>query len=172
MRKNLLRSIAAAVLCTAALWSAAANRIVIKDFAIKPGETKVVEVIAESDEPVRAIEVVFALPEGLSLDPAQATLTERANGHTLTGRLTSQGYKFLAFSLDNNAFAGTSGVVFEVPVTASSDFQHSGAIMVSDIVMENAQGEALVELGRAQSMAYLDVTPAPAPAGEGNGEGD
>ncbi len=166
MRKNLLRSLAAAVLCATALWSAAANRIVIKDFAIKPGETKVVEVIAESEEPVRAFEVVFALPDGLSLDPSQATLSERADGHTLSGRLTSQGYKFLAFSLDNNTFSGTSGVVFEVPVSASSDFQHSGAIEASGIVMENALGEALVELGRAQSTAFLDVTPPAAPASE------
>lgn len=169
MKKNILRNLIGAIACLMSLSAMADNQIVIKDFAIKPGETKVVEVIAESDEPIRAFEVVFVLPEGLTIDTERAMLTNRSNDHTLSARLTSKGYRFLAFSLNGNTFAGTDGVIIEVPVTASDTFAHSGIIQANEIVMENNAGEALVEMGQAQSNAYIDVTVAlPANTDDGN----
>ena len=169
MKKNILRNLIGAIVCLMSLSAMADNQIVIKDFAIKPGETKVVEVVAESDEPIRAFEVVFVLPEGLTIDTERAQLTNRANGHSLSGRLTSKGYRFLAFSLNGDTFAGTDGVILEVPVTASADFAHSGVINANDIVMENANGDALVDMGKAESMAYIEVS-APTPTTTDNGD--
>ena len=155
MRQTLLRTALLLLTAAATLAVVAANKLYIKSFSIAPGETKVVEVYMLNDAPVRAVEMLVVLPEGLTLAPDQAVLTGRQAGHSLSARLTSKGYRLLAFSTDNTAFTGTDGPLMELTVTASSNFAHSGKIAMSEIIMESATGEALVELGSCTSDVLL-----------------
>ncbi len=157
MKKDFLRYLATVCLLLAAVTMTAANRLYIKDFAIKPGETKIVEVYMQNDAPVRGVEMVVALPDGLTLDPQKAVLTPRADGHTLSGRATSKGYRLLAFSADNNAFAGNDGALIELTITASDLFTHSADIQLSEIIMEDVNGNALLEMATSKCEAYIIV---------------
>ncbi|MBR6283374.1 MAG: hypothetical protein IKR25_03660 [Muribaculaceae bacterium] len=154
---NILRTLLLAVMATVTCTAIGANKLYIKSFAIHPGETKVVELYMQNDVDVRAVDMLVKLPEGLTLAAEQTRLTDREAGHAVSGRLTSRGYRVIAFSTDNAVFAGTDGPLMELTVTASDSFSKSGTITLQDIIMEDADGEAIVEMGTSTSEVYVAV---------------
>ncbi|MBQ7691548.1 MAG: hypothetical protein IJT30_10235 [Muribaculaceae bacterium] len=168
MRQLLLRTALLLLTAAATLAAASANKLYIKSFSIAPGESKVVEVYMVNDTPVRAVEMLVVLPAGLTLSPEQTVLTGRQNGHTLSARLTSKGYRVLAFSTNNTPFRGNDGPLMELTVTADSGFDRSGTIEMSEIIMESESGAPLVEMGRCT----CDALWAPAAATPAGGKPD
>ena len=151
--------IATAMLLTLAISTSANsanNRIYVKDFAIMPGETKIVEIYVESDLEVRSFQADVQLPDGLSMDCSKAVLTKRNNEHILYADTTGNNvYTIMAFSLSNAAFNSTDGALIEVPVTASNDFTRSNLIQIHDATIEAADKTVLLIDGEATCHAYV-----------------
>lgn len=163
--KNISRTvitIAIAALC--ALATTAANRVYIKDFAINPGETKIVEIYVESITDIRSFQADIVLPEGLTMDYSKIAFSSRNNNHIIYADSTAQNtYTIVAFSLNNATFNGTDGTMAEVPITASDSFSRSATIMLNDITIEAADRTVLLHDGKQQCNAFI-AQPQPAQA--------
>lgn len=160
LRKNAL--LIAAALCSLA--STATNRVYVKDFAIAPGETKIVEIYVESDAEIRSFQADVVLPDGLTLDKEKIAFSKRSNEHIVYADSTARNtYTIIAFSLNNAAFNGTDGTMLEVPITADAHFKHSDIISVNDITIEATDRTQLAKDGKQQCNVFITLPPLQAP---------
>lgn len=80
------------------------------------------------------------LPAGMKL--VGQTLSDRANGHELLSNEIADGkYRFLASTIDNNAFNGNSGAIVVLSVEVGSDY-NGGDIQVSNVIFSDAKGRS------------------------------
>ena len=80
------------------------------------------------------------LPAGMKL--VGQTLSDRANGHELLSNEIADGkYRFLASTIDNNAFNGNSGAIVVLSVEIGSDY-NGGDIQVSNVIFSDAKGRS------------------------------
>lgn len=80
------------------------------------------------------------LPAGMKL--VGQTLSDRANGHELLSNEIADGkYRFLASTIDNNAFNGNSGAIVVLSVEVASDY-NGGDIQVSNVIFSDAKGRS------------------------------
>ena len=80
------------------------------------------------------------LPDGMKL--VGQTLSDRANGHELLSNEIADGkYRFLASTIDNNAFNGNSGAIVVLSVEVGSDY-NGGDIQVSNVIFSDAKGRS------------------------------
>lgn len=78
------------------------------------------------------------LPEGMTL--AGENLTERANGHELMSADIAGGWhRVLVSTMENNAFAGTSGAMLYLDVEVSGDFK-GGDVELGNVMFTDATG--------------------------------
>ena len=93
-----------------------------------PGESRQVEISLSNSTKYTAFQFDMVLPEGVAVAKSDnnelvALLNgNRANRHQLhVAKVGSKTYRFLAFSMENNDFLGTEGVLLDVTLTASTD---------------------------------------------------
>lgn len=80
------------------------------------------------------------LPAGMKL--VGQTLSDRSNGHELLSNEIADGkYRFLASTIDNNAFNGNSGAIVVLSVEVGSDY-NGGDIQVSNVIFSDAKGRS------------------------------
>ena len=114
------------------------NLFYINDFEITPGQTLQVPVIMDNEAtPVAGFQLSLAMPEGLTAHGA--TLSDRkTDTHQVVANTNGNIMSIAAFSFPTANFAGNSGEVMYISVTASRDFEDTATIHVSDIVLTSA----------------------------------
>ena len=155
--KNIKSFLLGALVTLGAITSGAtSNRIYVKDFAINPGETRIVEIYVESSTDIRSFQTDIQLPEGLTMDCSKAKLTKRNNDHIMYADTTGTNlYTIMAFSLNNVAFNGTDGTIIEVPITASEQFSRSATIEIQDATIEATDKTILLIDGEYTCHVYI-----------------
>ena len=153
-----LRYLIAAVYTLATLCCFASNRLYVKDFAINPGETKIIEIYVDNSKPIISLQADIELPAGLTMVCDSIMLTDRAKKHSVMANENDGIYTIMSFSMSNTPFKGNSGPIIEVPVVASDDFSQSGDIIVTDITVQASDRTTLIRNGQSQSKAYIAKT--------------
>lgn len=156
MKINKLYLVIATLLLAGVLGASAANTIYIKDFAIMPGETKIVEMYVESTREVRSFQTDIQLPDGLSIDCDKVMLSDRSNQHIVYADSTGTNcYTIMAFSLSNTPFTGVDGTMVEIPITATETFARSASIELKGILIEASDKTVLIIDGASSCNAFI-----------------
>ena len=105
-----------------------ADNLTVETVTMSAGETKQVSIgLKNSDRKYTAFQFDLALPEGITIAKNSngkllASLnSDRIDDHTLTvTELGNNTYRFLAFSMSNAEFYGTSGVLLNITLQANT----------------------------------------------------
>lgn len=112
-----------------------ADHLIIEDFAIKPGKTKVMPVLLENEvTQFSGVSFEMSIPEGLMVSEDAFELTDRAPNHNLN--ITSLGensYKIEVKGKYGRLFTGTTGAVLNIEVAADRAFEGQALINVSNV---------------------------------------
>lgn len=123
------------------------NTITIPDVSVAKGKSISLPVNMDNTADVVAVQFTLTVPNGLSLSPATATLTDRSDEHAVTFRaIGSNQYMAMVFSSKNKPIKGRTGRLLSVSLTASSsleeDTEHQ--LTLSDVVIGARDGSNLV----------------------------
>ncbi|MGM9826166.1 MAG: hypothetical protein ACI3Z8_06990 [Paludibacteraceae bacterium] len=136
----------------AALWVAASaaqgqnNAIRIPDLTVASGNTIQMPVELENSADIVAIQFTITLPSGLYLTSSEATLTERADGHSLKVKnMTDSTYLCMVFSAENKPIIGRKGTLFTIPLYTDASVQEGDVlnIKITNLVIADSHGDNL-----------------------------
>lgn len=122
------------------------NEISIPDVSIVAGKSINLPIYLDNTEDIVAVQFTLELAEGFSLEPASATLTERATAHSLVMKeIAHNKYMAMIFSISNTPIVGRTGVLLYVPLSAQSSMpdQVSYPMTLSDVVIAGITGDNL-----------------------------
>lgn len=104
------------------------------------GKTVQIAIEVAHQQTLTAGQFDVKLPEGMKLVGQE--LTDRANGHELLSNEIADGqYRFVASTIDNNAFNGNTGSIVVLSVEVDGSYQ-GGAIEVSNAIFSDAKGRS------------------------------
>lgn len=104
------------------------------------GKTVQIAIEVAHQQTLTAGQFDVKLPEGMKLVGQE--LTDRANGHELLSNEIADGqYRFVASTVDNNAFNGNTGSIVVLSVEVDGSYQ-GGAIEVSNAIFSDAKGRS------------------------------
>lgn len=104
------------------------------------GKTVKIAIEVAHQQTLTAGQFDVKLPEGMKLVGQE--LTDRANGHELLSNEIADGqYRFVASTVDNNAFNGNTGSIVVLSVEVDGSYQ-GGAIEVSNAIFSDAKGRS------------------------------
>lgn len=124
----------------ATLSATALSQLYINDFAISPGETKVVEIMLDNDTAFTALQADIYLPDELTIEQENGdylfSLTSRqGSDHTIASATLSSGaIRIYITSQDLNTFNGNSGALITFNITADNSFTGSKIIEMKNIM--------------------------------------
>ena len=119
------------------------NRIYIPNLKMSRGSEATLSVFMDNTDKVTAVEFTLEMPEGFTINPVSAMLTERAKNHQMTARALKNGkYKFVVMSQSNALIDGIAGKLFTVrvksPDNATSDGEYP--LTITSAVMSAKDG--------------------------------
>lgn len=104
------------------------------------GKTVQIAIEVAHQQTLTAGQFDVKLPEGMKLVGQE--LTDRANGHELLSNEIADGqYRFVASTVDNNAFNGNTGSIVVLSVEVDGSYQ-GGTIEVSNAIFSDAKGRS------------------------------
>ena len=108
--------------------SASAQSLSVQDIKVQPGGQTELVVSLAGGTAMTALQFNMKMPDGVTLDVANATLGSATDGHTLAIETLSSGdLLFVLYSMDLNTFM--DGEVLRIPVTAGSgEITSSGSL--------------------------------------------
>lgn len=124
------------------------NRLYIPDVKMSRGGEAVLSVFMDNVDNVTAVELTIEMPEGFTINPVSASLSERAMSHQMTARVLKNGkYKFVVMSQTNSVISGIAGKLFTVRVTAPEGATDEGEypLTITGAVMSAKSGENLMQ---------------------------
>ena len=127
------------------------NEISIPDVSVVAGGTITLPVYLDNTEDIVAIQFTLELAEGFSLQTDAATLTERANAHSIVIKETAHNkYMVMVFSTTNSSIVGRTGILLNIPLSAQANMkdQTTYPMSLSDVVIAGNTGDNLVTNSR------------------------
>ncbi len=111
------------------------DHLIIEDFSVKPGKTKIMPVLLENEvTQFSGISFEMTIPEGLTVADDAFELTDRAPNHNLNiTALSDNSYKVEVKGKYGRLFTGTSGAVLNIEVAAYRTFEGQAVINVSNV---------------------------------------
>ncbi len=111
------------------------DHLIIEDFSVKPGKTKIMPVLLENEvTQFSGISFEMTIPEGLTVAEDAFELTDRAPNHNLNiTSLSENSYKVEVKGKYGRLFTGTSGAVLNIEVAADRTFEGQAVINVSNV---------------------------------------
>jgi hypothetical protein len=111
------------------------DHLIIEDFSVKPGKTKIMPVLLENEvAQFSGISFEMTIPEGLTVAEDAFELTDRAPNHNLNiTALSENSYKVEVKGKYGRLFTGTSGAVLNIEVAADRTFEGQAVINVSNV---------------------------------------
>lgn len=124
------------------------NRLYIPDLKMSRDSETTLSVFMDNTEDVTAVEFTLELPDGFTVNPVSAVLTERARNHQMTARLLKNGkYKFVVMSPSNASIDGIAGRLFTVRVKSSDSVTDESVypLTISAAVMSTKTGQNVLQ---------------------------
>ena len=128
--------------------NAQTNRLYIPSISMLRGSEATLSVFMENVEAVTAVEFTLEVPNGFTINPASAILTERAMNHQITARKLKNGkYKFLVMSQSNALIDGIAGRLFTVRVQSQNNVTDDCdyPLTIIDAVMSAQSGANILQ---------------------------
>ena len=122
------------------------NAIRIPDLTVASGNTIQMPVEMENSADIVALQFTITLPSGLYLTSSEATLTERADGHSLKVKnMTDSTYLCMVFSAENKPIIGRKGTLFTIPLYTDASVQEGDVLnmTITNLVIADSQGDNL-----------------------------
>lgn len=148
---------------TATIVAQTQNTLSFPDITGLGGKAVTIPFYLNNDSDVTALQFTMTLPEGCTLSPSTAQLTERSNEHTIIIKETGeQQYMCMAFSQKNLAFKANSGKLFTVELYISTSLieDEEYEFNISDAVLTTADGNNVltnIGTGKLYIMKSCDI---------------
>ncbi len=98
------------------------NYLLINTQYIRPGESKIVPIEIENEEPFVAFQFDLTFPDGFTPDLNAIALTARKQDHVLAPiALSNTSLRILVYSPGQKTFTGTSGPILNIPFKAETN---------------------------------------------------
>lgn len=157
-----------AILLLNTIFTFAQNILSVPEITVAAGETIGIPIHLDNTADVVAVQFTLELPEGITLAPSTAKMSERADGHTVTMRRTASGkYMAMIFSSRNNPFKGRTGKIMTVNLSAGPSMEYGSVhtMTLSDVVIGGRDGANLatgfttgkLNIAKAPDLAVTDV---------------
>lgn len=128
--------------------SAQTNRLYIPNITMLRGSEATLSVFMDNVEAVTAVEFTLEVPNGFTINPASAILTERAMNHQIMARKLKNGkYKFVVMSQSNALIDDIAGRLFTVRIQSPENVVADGdyPLTISDAVMSTQSGANILQ---------------------------
>lgn len=161
MKKKLLLSVA--VLFSSML-GFAQNSLSMDDVKIAPGQTAQVSVNLNNSTAYTAFQFDMTLPEGITVK--EATLADRASGHTLKTGTVNGKYRVLAYSYNaetnegNKPITGSEGAIVNLTLEAGESVAEGATIVIDAGNQSQDGGQVFVEADGTTNYSMGEVTAA------------
>lgn len=144
--KSLFLMLLMALLSTGAY--AQTNRLYIPDIMMSQGSESILSIYMDNAEEVTAVEFTLEVPNGFSVKPTSAVLSERAKDHQITAKKLKNGkYKFAILSQSNEYINGIAGRLFTVQLQSPKNASDEGdyPLTISGAVMSAKSGQNVLQ---------------------------
>lgn len=144
--KSLFLSLLMTLISTGAY--AQTNRLYIPNISMLRSSDATLSVFMDNVEAVTAVEFTLEVPNGFTINPATAILTERAMNHQITARKLKNGkYKFVVMSQSNALIDGIAGRLFTVRIQSPDNVTDDGdyPLTICDAVMSTHSGANILQ---------------------------
>lgn len=124
------------------------NRLYISDVKMIRDSESTLSLYMDNMDEVTAVEFTLEVPNGFSVNPVSAILTERAMNHQITAKKLKNGkYKFVVMSQSNEIINGIAGRLFTIRIRSSNNVTDDGdyPLTISDAVMSAKSGENILQ---------------------------
>ncbi len=122
------------------------NTISIPDVSVAKGKTISLPINLDNTADVVAVQFTLTVPDGITINTASASLTERSDGHSVTFRsIGANRYMAMVFSAQNKAIKGRTGKLMSVSLTAASSLDEGSELplTLTDVVIGARDGANL-----------------------------
>lgn len=119
------------------------NTLTIPDVTVAPGRSVYLPIQMNNTSNVVGVQFTITVQNGITLDTSTATLTERADGHTMKFSKTGTNqYMAVIFSPENKPFIGRAGDLITVKLTASASLKEGfvSPMTLSEVVLGAPDG--------------------------------
>ena len=143
--------------------SFAPNYLVIKDQTFTQGESKIVQIEIENEEPFVAFQFDLSYPEGFIPDLKAVTLSGRKQDHIFAATAISKTcVRMITYSITQKAFTGKTGAVVNIPFSAD------GSLLIgiynltfSNTLLSNVKSENILYSSTIGSLNVMKLNHTP-----------
>ena len=141
-----------------------ANTLFGSDLQASAGKIAVLPIILTNENEVKLCQFDLQLPTGVTVatmsnGKLDATLTERAESHSITGKqLTNGDYRFVISSLDNESFTGNSGTLLEITIDVPATMEGEYSMKILNVELSVPYGNELKVVKPADTQSKLIVS--------------
>lgn len=122
------------------------NTITIPNVSVAKGKTISLPVNMDNTADIVAVQFTLTVPDGITIIPSSATLTERSDGHVVTFKsIAANKYMAMIHSSKNIAIKGRTGKLMSISLTASTNLEEGTVhpLSLSDVVLGARDGSNL-----------------------------
>ncbi len=140
------------------------NTLFGSDLQASAGKTAVLPIILNNENEVKLCQFDLQLPTGVTVatksnGKLNATLTERAESHSITGKqLTNGDYRFVISSMDNESFTGNSGTLLEITIDVPAAMEGEYTVKILNVELSVPNGNELKVVKPADTKSKLIVS--------------
>lgn len=122
------------------------NTLSIPDMSVAQGKSISLPINMDNTADVVAVQFTLTVPDGVTLTPSSAALSERSDGHSVTMRATGQNkYMAMIYSSSNKSIIGRTGKLMSVNINTLSSLAEGSVLpfTLSDVVIADNEGNNL-----------------------------
>lgn len=145
------------------------NTMTIPNVSVATGNSISLPVNMDNTADIVAVQFTLSVPDGLTLNTSSATLTERADEHSITFQnIGGNKYMAMVFSSKNKAIKGRTGKLLSISLTASTSLEEGTEhqLTLSDVVIGARDGANLttgfnagkVTIGKSPDLEVTQVS--------------
>jgi len=107
----------------------------VNDFAMAPGETRVVEVLLNNDErDYTSLQCEITLPQGITLKNITAADRDSEHQALMRAHVDDENIvSVICYDLNLNTFAGNEGAILRLTLVAAADYDQSGVLSIDNV---------------------------------------
>lgn len=123
------------------------NTLSVPDVTVAPGRSIYLPIQIDNTSDIVGVQFTLAVKEGITLDTSTASLTERADGHSVRfSQIAANKYMAVVFSSENKPIIGRKGNLMTVKLTASSSLEEGSVsqMTLTDVVLGTPNGDNIV----------------------------
>lgn len=134
------------------------NTLTTPDVSVTLGSSATLPVNLYNKDEVVALQFTLTVPEGISINPRSAKLTERSDGHSVTVRKTGENtYTAMVVSGQNKPVKGNSGTLLNLDIEASSPLSPGDEVRIalSDIIITGKESKNIAS-GSSAGIIFIN----------------